>query len=87
MAEIHEGDMDEAARVAMEVRALREAIERVKEAHAAEVAVLKKLCEKAAETLDIMTQFLLVSDVPLEWEENKRRENKVLIAELRKAAE
>jgi hypothetical protein len=47
---------------------------------------LKTLLTRAADALDIMTQFLLISDVPLEWEENKRRENTALIAELRKAA-
>jgi len=48
---------------------------------------LEKLCARAADALDVMTQFLLISDVPLEWEENKRRENRKLIDELRKAAE
>ena len=52
-----------------------------------ELAELKRLCTKAADALDIMTQMLLISDVPLEWEETKRKENKTLIAELRKAAE
>jgi hypothetical protein len=54
---------------------------------AKEIHGLKTLCTRAADALDIMTQMLLISDVPLEWEENKRRENKIIIAELRKAAE
>jgi hypothetical protein len=62
---------------------LEEALQRQDNA----IIELKALLIRAADALDIMTQFLLISDVPLEWEENKRRENTALIAELRKAAE
>jgi len=48
---------------------------------------LERLCARAADALDLMTQMLLISDVPLDWEEPKTRANRALIAELRKAAE
>jgi hypothetical protein len=45
----------------------------------------RRLITELCDALDIMTQLLLISKFPLEWEQSKRRENETLLQRAREA--
>jgi hypothetical protein len=51
----------------------------------ADLTMAKEFITELCDALDIMTQFLLISDLPLELEETKRREIQALIQRAREA--